>query len=118
MKEFVLSEFIAIFEQIFGKWLWWGMVIVAIAITLLFIYNVVKQRHFSPKNFIWALVAAPFGGIVAIFFILWITDTKLSNITTPIDAIVLLGVFGLGAVGTIIWVYVLGYYIKDKKAIQ
>ncbi|PIE16947.1 MAG: hypothetical protein CSA68_00425 [Rhodobacterales bacterium] len=116
MKELSLSMLIAVFEDMFGKWLWWGLVLVAVAITVLFLIIIIKERHFSPKHFVVAQIFAPFGALAAVLFVQWITNSGFSDIGGPIDVIVLLGIAGLGAVGTSIWVYVINYFLKGRKA--
>lgn len=115
MKEFNLAETLAIMTEIFGFWLWWGLVIVAVVITLLFFYVMIRDRRFSPRHYLWSQIAAPFGAIFAVVLVLWVTDSNLGHISTPIDAIVLLGVAALGASGAVIWAYVMQAFMAKRR---
>ncbi len=116
MKELSVSMLIAVFEAMFGTWLWWTLVFIAAAITVVFLVIIIKERHFSPKHFVVAQIFAPFGALAAVLFVQWITNSSFSDIGGPIDVIVLLGIAGLGAVGTSIWVYVINYFLKGHKS--
>lgn len=115
MKKFDLLETLAIMEEIFGFWLWWGLVVVAVAITVLFFYVMIRDRRFSPRHYLWSQIAAPFGGVIAIAIVLWATDSSLGHIRTTTDMIVMLGVAALGATGAVIWAYVLQAFIARRN---
>ncbi len=115
MEELKLSVMIAVFEEMFGFWLWWGLVFVAVSITLLFFYIMIRDKRFYPRHYLWAQIAAPFGAIVAVIIVLSSTDSKLGDLVTPFDVIVMLGVAALGAVGAVIWAYVAQAFMDKRK---
>lgn len=106
MKDLTIGTLLAVFEEMYGVWLWWLLVIIAVGITLVFFYIMIRDRRFKPKDFLWAQLASPFGAIAAVWFVQWITSSSFSDIGGPIDVIVLLGVAAIGASGTVIWAYV------------
>jgi hypothetical protein len=106
MEDFSLGTFLAVFEEMFGRGLFWAMVAVAALITLAWIWVLIRDRALSMRKFLLAQLSMPFGAVAAVAFVLWITNSRLVDIGGPIDVIVLLGVAVLGAVGLSILVYV------------
>ncbi len=107
MEEFSLRTFVAVFEEIFGRGLFWSMVAVAALITLAWVYVLIRDRAMSMRKFLVAQIAMPFGAVASVAFVLWITNSRLSDLGGPIDWIVMLGVAALGAIGLSILVYVI-----------
>ena len=105
MKELTFETLIAVFEEIFGRGLFWAMVVAALAITAAYLYVLIRDRAMSMRKFLWAQLSMPFGAIAAVLFVQAMTDSHLRDIGGPIDVIVLLGVAVMGAIGTAILVY-------------
>lgn len=116
MEEFELRTFIAVFEEMFGVVLWWLLVAVAAVITLAYIYVLIRDRAMSMRKFLLAQLSMPVGAIIAVLFVLHITNSQFSDIGGPIDIIVLLGVATLGAGGLSILVYVAQSLIRGKQS--
>lgn len=112
MEEFSLMTMIAVFEEMFGRWLWWALVAAAAIITLSWIYVLIRDRAVSWRKFLLAQLSMPVGAVLAVWFVLWVTNSGLRDMGGPIDAIVLLGVAVLGAVGLSILVYVVQSMLK------
>ena len=106
MEEFSLITMLTVFEEMFGRWLFWSMVAAAVVITVAWIYVLFRDRALSFRKYLVAQLSMPFGAVAAVWFVLWITRSSLADIGGPIDAIVLLGVAVTGAVGLAILVYV------------
>lgn len=105
MKELTLSTLIAVFEEMFGRGLFWALVAAAVAITALYVFVLIRDRSLSMRKFLWAQLSMPIGAIAAVLFVQGITSSGFKDIGGPIDVIVLLGVAVLGAVGLAILVY-------------
>lgn len=105
MKELTLGTLIAVFEAMFGFWLWWLMVIVAVTVTILFFYIMIRDKRFKSRHYLWAQLTSPFGAIAAVLFVMWKTNSNFGDIGGPIDVIVLLGIAAVGAAGTVILAY-------------
>lgn len=105
MKELTLSTLIAVFEEMFGRGLFWALVAAALAITALYVFVLIRDRSLSMRKFLWAQLSMPIGAIAAVLFVQGITSSGFKDIGGPIDVIVLLGVAVLGAVGLAILVY-------------
>ncbi|WP_114964461.1 DUF5368 domain-containing protein [Alkalilacustris brevis] len=115
MEEMTLSTLIAVFEEMFGRWLFWGLVALAVVITATWVYVLVRDRALSFRKYLIAQLSMPFGAIAAVWFVLWITNSRLGDMGGPIDWIVLLGVAALGAVGLAVLVYVVQSLLRGKQ---
>ncbi len=116
MEEFSLITILAVFEEMFGRGLFWAMVLAALAITLAWIYVLVRDREMSMRKFLLAQLSMPLGGVAAVWFVMLMTNSGFADIGGPIDWLVLLGVFAAGAVGFAILVYVVQSLVRGKPA--
>lgn len=107
MKDLTFETLIAVFEEIFGRGLFWAMVAAAVLVTAAYLYVLIRDRSMSMRKFLLAQLSMPFGAVAAVVFVQAMTHSHLRDIGGPIDVIVLLGVAVLGAVGTAILVYTL-----------
>jgi tellurite resistance protein TehA-like permease len=105
MKQLTFETLIAVFEEIFGRGLWWFMVVLAVVITALYLYVLIRDRSMSARKFLWAQLSMPFGAVAAVLYVQAMTNSHFRDIGGPIDIIVLLGVAVLGAIGCAILVY-------------
>jgi len=112
MKELTLGTLIAVFEEIFGPFLFWAMVAVAVVVTLAYLYVLIRDRSMSMRKFLLAQLSMPFGAVAAVWFVMVMTHSSLSDMGGPIDVIVLLGIAAVGAVGTAILVYTLQSLVR------
>ena len=107
MKELTFGTLIAVFEEIFGRGLFWTMVLVAAIVTLGYLYVLVRDRTLSMRKFLLAQISMPIGAIAAVLFVQAVTNSGFGDIGGPIDVIVLLAVAAMGAIGIAILVYTL-----------
>jgi uncharacterized membrane protein YhaH (DUF805 family) len=105
MKELTFETLIAVFEEMFGRGLFWAMVVAAVLITALYLYVLIRDRSVSWRKFLWAQLSMPLGAIAAVLFVQGITSSGFSDIGGPIDWLVIMGVAVMGAVGLAILVY-------------
>lgn len=105
MKDLTFSTLIAVFEEIFGRGLFWAMVAAAVLITALYLFVLVRDRAMSMRKFLWAQLSMPFGAVAAVVFVQGVTSSGFKDIGGPIDVIVLLGIAVMGAIGMAILVY-------------
>lgn len=116
MKDLTLGTLIAVFEEMFGGWLFWLMVAAVVIVTLAYLFVLVRDRSVSMKKFFWAQVSMPFGAVAAVALVLGVTDSRLSDLGGPVDIIVFLAIAALGAIGTSILVYTAGSLRWPPKA--
>ncbi len=107
MKDLTFGTMIAVFEEMFAPWLFWGMVVLALLITVAWLYVLVRDRAFGMRQFLIAQLFMPIGAIAAVWFVMVMTDSRLADIGGPVDVIVLLAIAALGAVGMGMLVYVI-----------
>jgi len=105
MEQLTFETMIAVFEEIFGRTLFWGMVVAAVVVTLAYLYVLIRDREMSMRKFLLAQLSMPFGAVAAVLFVQAMTHSHLRDIGGPVDVIVLLGVAAMGAVGIAILVY-------------
>ncbi|AVO38250.1 DUF5368 domain-containing protein [Pukyongiella litopenaei] len=119
MKDLTFPTLIAVFEEIFGRGLFWTMVVAAVLITLAYFYVLIRDRSVSWRKFLLAQLSMPVGAIAAVWFVMKMTHSRLSDIGGPIDVIVLLGVAVAGAVGMAIFVYTIEALLgSDRTSID
>jgi len=112
MKDLTFGMMIAVFEEMFGRGLFWAMVAAAAVVTALYLYVLIRDRHVSWRKFLWAQLSMPVGAVGAVAFLMAVTDSHLRDIGGPVDVIVLLGVAAVGAVGLAVLVYTVQSLIR------
>ena len=105
MKELTLTTLIAVFEEIFGRGLFWLLVILAAVVSVAYLYVLLRDRAVNWKKFLFAQLSMPFGAIFAVAFVMFMTHSSLGDIGGPVDLIILLMIAGAGAFGAAILVY-------------
>jgi uncharacterized membrane protein YhaH (DUF805 family) len=118
MKDLTFTTLIAVFEEIFGRTLFWAMVAAAVLVTLAYLYVLIRDRSMSMRKFLLAQLSMPFGAVAAVLFVQAMTHSHLRDIGGPVDVIVLLGVAVMGAIGAAILVYTLQSLLRGKTAAQ
>ena len=115
MKQLTFETLIAVFEEIFGRGLWWFMVVLAVAITALYLYVLIRDRTMSMRQFLWAQLSMPFGAIISVLYVQAMTNSHFRDLGGPIDVIVLLDVAVVGAIGCAILVYTVQSLFRGKS---
>ena len=114
MKDLTFDTMLAVFEEIFGRGLFWAMVAVAALVTAGYIYVLIRDHSISWRKFLLAQLSMPVGAILAVWFVLAMTSSKLSDLGGPVDIIVFFGIAVAGAIGTAILVYTLQSLLRPK----
>lgn len=115
MKDLTLNTLIAVFEEMFGRGLFWAMAAVALLITAAYVFVLIRDRAISWKKFLWAQISMPFGAVAAVIFVFRMTNSGLSDLGGPADIIVMLLVAVAGAVGIAILTYTLESLLLRKQ---
>ena len=115
MKELTFGTLIAVFEEIFGPGLFWIMVAVAAVVTLAYLYVLIRDRSVSWRKFLLAQLSMPIGAVLAVWFVMVMTKSRLSDLGGPVDIIVFLIVAAMGAIGMAILVYTLESLLGSKR---
>lgn len=114
MEQLTPETLIAVFEEIFGRTLFWVMVAAATIVTLAYLYVLIRDRSMSMRKFLWAQLSMPIGAVAAVVFVQSMTHSHLRDIGGPVDVIVLLGVAAMGAIGIAIFVYTAQSLLRGK----
>lgn len=105
MKDLTLSTLVAVFEEMFGRWLFWGLVVVALAVAIALVFVLVRERHLHARRLLQAQVIGLLGGIAAVWFVQFVTSSRLADIGGPVDAMVIVGIWVVGAAGALVAFY-------------
>lgn len=115
MKDLTFGTILAVFEEVFGKGLFWGMVALAAVVTLAYLYVLIRDRSVSWKKFLLAQLSMPIGAVAAVWFVLVMTHSELANLGGPVDVIVFLGIAVAGAIGLAILVYTVQSLMAPRR---
>jgi uncharacterized membrane protein YhaH (DUF805 family) len=115
MKDLTLETLLAVFEEIFGRGLFWSMVAVAAIVTLAYLYVLIRDHSISWRKFLLAQLSMPVGAVAAVLFVQTMTHSHLRDLGGPVDLIVIFGVAAMGAVGLAILVYTAQSLIRPPQ---
>lgn len=115
MKELSLATFLAVFEEMFGRTLFWGLVAAAVLVTLVFVVVLWRERRLESRRFLRAELSAPLGAIVAVAFVFWITNSGPANIGGPIDWVLLAAIALAGGGGLVMASYVVSGLVPRRR---
>lgn len=118
MKDLNSETLIAVFEEVFGRGLFWAIVAIAALITLAYLYVLFRDRAVSWRKFLLAQLSMPVGAVIAVLFVQFMTNSDFRDIGGPVDMIVLLAIAALGAVGMAILVYTAQSLIQRGRHIS
>ncbi|MDQ2082779.1 DUF5368 domain-containing protein [Xanthobacteraceae bacterium Astr-EGSB] len=99
MKDLDIAVFISVFQEMLGGLLLWFLVAGAVLVTLAFIAVLVRERQISSRRLVWSELIGIAGGCAAVLFMQAITHSGFSDLGGPIDWLLVLLIFGLGAGG-------------------
>jgi hypothetical protein len=115
VKELSLSTFLAVFEEMFGRALFWGLLAAALLVTLVFLVMLLRERRLESRRFLRAELTAPLGAIAAVALVFWITNSGPANIGGPIDWVLLAAIAVAGGGGLVITSYVLLGLLPSRR---
>lgn len=119
MKDLTFETLLAVFEEMFGKQLFWAMLVVFLIVAALFIGIIIRDRKIEAKRLVRSELWAPLGAVIGIGFVLFITDSALNDIGGPIDVIMLILIGTAGAVGLTIFVYIIqSLFFRSKDQVS
>lgn len=88
---------------------------VAALVTVAYAYVLIRDYSISWRKFLLAQLSMPVGAILAIWFVLVMTSSKLSDLGGPVDIIVFLGIAVTGAIGTANLVYTIQSLFRPRQ---
>lgn len=105
MQEMTFRTMLAVMEEVFGRTLFWALVAIAVLITLTYLYVLIRDRAISWNKFLLAQLSMPVGAVGAVWVVMALTRSRLSDMGGAVDVIVLAGIAAIGAVGMAVLVY-------------
>jgi hypothetical protein len=105
MKELDPLIFVAVFQEMLG-WLFWPLIALVLLGALAFLAVVIRDRGILARRFVVAELLGVAGGFAGIWFMLWITNSRLSDIGGPADWVLVALIWCAAAVGTTIASYI------------
>lgn len=116
MKELDPAVFVTVFQEILGLWFWPLVAFIILgAIGLLVV--LIRDRGISLKRFALAQVVGLGGGAFGIWFMLWLTNSQMSDGGGPVDWLLAVVIWVAGAIGAAIAAYVvLGLFFPRSLA--
>ncbi|MGF1658804.1 MAG: DUF5368 family protein [Rubrimonas sp.] len=106
METMTVGTLIAVFEEMFGAGLFWGLVAAAAAALALFLFVAIRDGGILGRRFARAELLAPVGGLAAVIFVWVMTSSGLSDMGGPVDLLTVLGIFFAGAAGAVMISYI------------
>jgi len=104
MQSFEPAMFFAVIYEMLGLLLWFIVVGSAVA-TAVFVWLMVRDRGLVSRRFVVSEVVGVAGGVAAVMFMQVITRSGLVHVGGPVDWLLIVAIWLLGAVGTTVVVY-------------
>jgi hypothetical protein len=116
MQELDIMVFVSVFIEMLGPLLFWLLVLAIVLVTAGFIWVLIRDRGLDSKRLVRAQVVGVLGGVAAILFMQWITNSGFRDIGGPVDLMLVVLIFVLGAIGTAIFAYTVQAVIGGEPA--
>lgn len=111
MKELDPLILIAVFQEMLGPLLWLILAVVVLG-TLAFVVLLLRERKIVARRLMWSQAVGLFGGVMSLVIMAKVSASGYSDAAGPADWILLMLVFGLGAVGTMVLTYTLVGWLR------
>lgn len=115
MREITFGVSVAVLEEVFGRGLFWLMIMTAVLVAAAYLYVLFRDRAMGWRKFRLSQFSMPIGAVVAVAFLLSVTHSTFGDIGGAIDIMVFLGAAVVGAVGIAILVYTGQSLIRSQR---
>ncbi len=115
MSELDLAVFWSVFVEMLGFWLY-IIIAVAVVTTILFIRAVLQEQGLDFRRFVMSQALGLAGGLAALFFMWWITNSSIRDVGGPIDALLVVGIYLLGWAGATMLFYAVSGLMRSRPA--
>jgi hypothetical protein len=115
MEELDPAVFVAVFIEMLGPVLFWLLVAGIVVTTLAFFYVLIRDRGLYSRRFVRSEILGLFGGVFAILFMQFITNSGFKDIGGPIDWVLVIAIFAAGAIGTTLLAYTVWSVAGGRK---
>ncbi|HRJ70159.1 MAG TPA: DUF5368 domain-containing protein [Beijerinckiaceae bacterium] len=117
MKDLDPAVFLAVFQEILGP-LFWPLVAVIVLGALGLLFVLVRERGIVARRFVWSQVVGLAGGAFGIWFMLWLTNSRMSDGGGPVDWLLSVIIWVVGAAGAAIGAYVVLGLITPRRTVD
>lgn len=104
MKTFDPTVVVAVFQEMLGPFLW-AILLAAAATLVAFVLLLWRERRLDSRRLIVAEACGAAGGVLALVLMAAVTHSGFTDAGGPVDWLLILAIFGLGAVGAVIFAY-------------
>lgn len=104
----------AILQSMLGIWLW-PLLIAILLLTFLFFGLLIKEKRIVLKRFIHSQLFGVVGGIVGLWIMALLSESRFDDAGGPIDWIIIIVVYFLGAFGSAILYYTAAGWLRSTK---
>jgi membrane associated rhomboid family serine protease len=105
MQELDILVFVSVFVEMLGPLLFWLLVLAIAVVTAGFVWVLIRDRGLEARRLVRAQVVGALGGVAAVLFMQWITNSGFRDIGGPVDLLLVALIFVLGAIGAAIFAY-------------
>lgn len=104
MKTFDPMVLVAVFQEMLGPGLW----LIAVAAVLgfaAFALLLWRERRLDSRRLVLAEAGGAAGGVLALVLMAIVTHSGFTDAGGPVDWLLILAIFGVGALGAVVFVY-------------
>ena len=112
MNDAEFTMLAAILQTMLGVF-FWPLLIAIIALTVLFVLLLFKERQINSRRLLWAQVCGFFGGWLALWLMAVLSRSRFSDAGGPIDWLIISAVYLIGFIGTAIFYYTLSGWSRS-----
>lgn len=116
MKDLDPLVFYAVFIEMMGPYLFWGLTLATILGVGTFFWVVLRERGFSSKRLVRSEILGLFGGVGALVLMAHVTVSGFTDAGGPVDWLLVGLIWGAGLAGTTILSYAILGLIEIRRS--
>lgn len=114
MKELDPMVFLAVFQEMLGPMLW-VMLLAAMVAVVAFVGLVLREKGIVSRRLVRAELLGLVGGVVALMIMTRVSSSDFTDAGGPADWLLILLVYGVGAVATVVLTYGVMGWMKPRR---
>jgi hypothetical protein len=115
MSELDPAVFWAVFTEMLGFWIY-VIIAVAAVTTVLFVRALLQEHGLDFRRFVLSQALGLAGGLAALVFMWWITNSSTRDVGGPIDALLVGAIYLLGWAGATMLFYAVSGLLRRSPA--
>lgn len=105
----------AIFQSMLGVFLW-PLIIAIILLTIFFWGLLLRDKRIVAKRFIHAQLFGLFGGIVGLWVMTLLSESRFTDAGGPLDWLLVVAIYVFAAIGSAILYYTVSGWLRPKPS--